>query len=978
MTLLENSPCLSNEKKSAVYLPAATVPLTFFEGKCFNRDGTKLRDRKNNHVISLPSQASSGEIGLIAQNVVQEKKRKHKEFGWSRTCTLSTEVVPFTNFLLFRSELQIIREFLFLFPGVDYHDANPPYTLSSPPKGNTRIAGQTLFSSVQFSSCFSHMLTRSGALEKGSSPQIVLAKWPQTARRRSGKRAALKRLESLHSFLNSDTCCTDSPSSSLILKGEADILNEKCYKQKHDVPKCRLESNSQNNGYIFPSGKDKFYSASTSGNKTSDHGNDLYWPACVTNLTGIFTGSMFAASPSGYKELQSVETWEALEKLTESSHASMQVVVDVLYALDEVTEAHHLSITLDASLPLHPDRFPEVISIWNASFSSHSDMFDASSLSSSSCSFPSVRELRRGYYSSFACREPISVYELLAGPVFQTKTIALLKPSVEVLEYCRQKALFSLKEVWEQLRRGLSTRAPRFFQYTSGPNGLIGPQLSCAHGGKKWEKGKYKVLEKLVKEDSLTKRGTSMLGSLRANIKHLKRLSRSQEQKEHDEKDYQNDSGAAQEGDPIIQLCREGETTGPEDNDREIENTGAVNFQNHHYHNIQMPWMPNLPKGKKETDSFLPIFSVLKESSSCSHVATIEESRVSSTFSLLPLCSYSCSSHHASDYANLHSVCTISSNKHAKDLCSSPLNLQVNSNTKPLTNALILIHGTKSAKDIEIVLYATPGARERVGFSFLTTGRNKLSVGLQKLTGLFLASPPYSFFSLNTALNASYCALSNNFFGKIISVYKEDLHLRRNRCNRSPLRLVSSSSASGAYALPQAEDTSQPMPCNPRESSFGDPLCRTVLEDGKGKRSGKRQTEDAATKAATDEVSTTVIPSFSVSSVKSFSSFSSSIFPPTNMDITFGCCCHALNAPYSRRFGERSSWNSGERDTTTFLLCDNKPSGLYKPYYTQPIASVTMPNNKTNDNTRLRSAWQQESRTHRLRGSSLDGQSVVR
>lgn len=236
-------------------------------------------------------------------------------------------------------------------------------------------------------------------------------------------------------------------------------------------------------------------------------------------MTDIYQGSMFVPSPSGYQLLQSVETWVTLQTLTPPSHTQMNVVVDALFTLDEVTEAHHLSIAME-SYPLRANRLPEVISIWSALLSSPTETLCFPSNSSTS-SPPAVGELRGHGYSPFSTREPITVYELLIGTLSQTQSIALLEPKAEVLEYCLQKALLSLKEVWVKLRGGLRVEAPRASTYRRKESRLFTSVAPLAQKKeRRREEGEERLQENGIEKISLAIQGASCLLSLKFSFQN--------------------------------------------------------------------------------------------------------------------------------------------------------------------------------------------------------------------------------------------------------------------------------------------------------------------------------------------------------------------------------------------------------------------------------------------------------------------------
>ncbi|KPI83853.1 hypothetical protein ABL78_7103 [Leptomonas seymouri] len=255
-------------------------------------------------------------------------------------------------------------------------------------------------------------------------------------------------------------------------------------------------------------------------------GRELYWPAYITDVRAAFTGS--ACLRDNFQGLCLLQLYECFDEVLALALASpLQLVVDVVYAIDETSEGLDLPIdpivvvddcvpareTKDAdnerrdrelagasaycpSFPevtlqaprenataaaasttteydercpqLLPSTLPFVISDLNYSFqpvpptfhrgSADTAAADArrrsSSVSPAATAIP--EEVVTGtLHRSTLSTAPLSAYTILAGPVSESHSIVLLRPTPEVVCAVRARALQDLELRWKRLRQAL-------------------------------------------------------------------------------------------------------------------------------------------------------------------------------------------------------------------------------------------------------------------------------------------------------------------------------------------------------------------------------------------------------------------------------------------------------------------------------------------------------------------------------------------
>ncbi|KAG5487092.1 hypothetical protein LSCM1_07764 [Leishmania martiniquensis] len=256
-------------------------------------------------------------------------------------------------------------------------------------------------------------------------------------------------------------------------------------------------------------------------------GHELYWPARITRTRALFTGATCLQDTfHGLGELQRYDRFEPVLALALAS--PLRIVVDVVYAIDETSEALGLSIdpviqvaetthvgegknaaarrdcdrlrsaTLgsggdrstgwcgsaaasdstatsfelsssvaeDECPALLPSSLPPVLSDLNYAFTAaptapggggsvgngrSASQWTSLTVDSTTAS---ATELRRSALST----SPLSLYTILAGPVSQTHSIVLLRPTPDVVCTARARALQELEQRWQRLRQALADR----------------------------------------------------------------------------------------------------------------------------------------------------------------------------------------------------------------------------------------------------------------------------------------------------------------------------------------------------------------------------------------------------------------------------------------------------------------------------------------------------------------------------------------
>ncbi|KAG5512047.1 hypothetical protein GH5_08001 [Leishmania sp. Ghana 2012 LV757] len=260
-------------------------------------------------------------------------------------------------------------------------------------------------------------------------------------------------------------------------------------------------------------------------------GHELYWPARITHTRALFTGATCLQDTfHGLGQLQRHDRFEPVLALALAS--PLRIVVDVVYTIDETSEALGLPIdpvvhvpamtSLDArknaparrdcgrlrgtspgsrggssagkcgsaaarhgtpssfEMPssvaedeypaLLPSSLPPVLSDLNYAFTAAPTAAGAASGGGSTVdnshsasqrtsltddsTTASAAELRRSSLST----SPLSLYTILAGPVSQTHSMVLLRPTPDVVCAARARALQELEQRWQRLRQALADR----------------------------------------------------------------------------------------------------------------------------------------------------------------------------------------------------------------------------------------------------------------------------------------------------------------------------------------------------------------------------------------------------------------------------------------------------------------------------------------------------------------------------------------
>ncbi|KPA73350.1 hypothetical protein ABB37_09907 [Leptomonas pyrrhocoris] len=233
------------------------------------------------------------------------------------------------------------------------------------------------------------------------------------------------------------------------------------------------------------------------------NGRALYWPAHITNTRAVFTGAACLRDDfQGLGLLQQYERFDVVLALALTS--PMQLVVDVVYAIDETSEGFGLSIAPvvkwnegggdgaghdgesagssahrppppqaaprwpsgesaeaaaadnDTKCPLLlPSTLPSVLSDLNYAFQPATSLPRSTTTTiATAVDEPVTAVLRRNTLSS----APLSAYDILAGPVSQSHSIVLLRPTPEVVCASRARALQELELRWKLLRQALLDR----------------------------------------------------------------------------------------------------------------------------------------------------------------------------------------------------------------------------------------------------------------------------------------------------------------------------------------------------------------------------------------------------------------------------------------------------------------------------------------------------------------------------------------
>ncbi|KAG5486351.1 hypothetical protein CUR178_07662 [Leishmania enriettii] len=260
-------------------------------------------------------------------------------------------------------------------------------------------------------------------------------------------------------------------------------------------------------------------------------GHELYWPARVTRTRALFTGATCLQDTfHGLGQLQRHDRFEPVLALALAS--PLRIVVDVVYTIDETSEALGLpidpvvhvpamtsldacknapvrrdcdrlrstspgsrggssagkcgsaaarhgtpssfempsSVTEDECPVLLPSSLPPVLSDLNYAFTAAPMTTRAASGGGSAVdnchsasqwtsltddsTTASAAELRRSSLST----SPLSLYTILAGPVSQTHSLVLLRPTPDVVCAARARALQELEQRWLRLRQALADR----------------------------------------------------------------------------------------------------------------------------------------------------------------------------------------------------------------------------------------------------------------------------------------------------------------------------------------------------------------------------------------------------------------------------------------------------------------------------------------------------------------------------------------
>lgn len=271
---------------------------------------------------------------------------------------------------------------------------------------------------------FSEPLYHPVALSSPSSHQLVLARLPLNACRAMSKRAAIAEVSLLSSFLNARKNCGGGDAESLF----------------SDAPlQSRFDINE----------------------------GAVYWPAKVVSIRGELKGELFGSSYHSLSLLQDEEDWLAVEQIARRS--PMEIVVSVVFTVDEATEGYALSIypkwinekdseAFGFDVPVL-DTLPSVLSAWNYSF----EAIPSPTERTASMNDP-LGVLKRGTLLSM---KSIKSDDMLAGPICQTQSIAFLQPTVDAIQRCREEALTRLRTRWNTLRSPRVLKLPLMQELSS-------------------------------------------------------------------------------------------------------------------------------------------------------------------------------------------------------------------------------------------------------------------------------------------------------------------------------------------------------------------------------------------------------------------------------------------------------------------------------------------------------------------------------
>ncbi|SYZ62786.1 hypothetical_protein (plasmid) [Leishmania braziliensis MHOM/BR/75/M2904] len=260
-------------------------------------------------------------------------------------------------------------------------------------------------------------------------------------------------------------------------------------------------------------------------------GHELYWPAHITRIRALFMGAAYLQDTfHGLSQLQQYERFEPV--LASALVSPLRIVVDVVYAIDETSEALGLSIDplvqvdtttslkackdaptsrdcdglrstsldsrSDSITPsrgsmaarrgtlsprealaavvedecpvLLPSSLPPVLSDLNYGFMATSTTAGTAAGGSGTAESQRVASQRMSLTddpitanAAALCRStlstsPLPLYTILAGPVTQTHSIVLLRPTPDVVCTARARALEELEQRWRRLRQALADR----------------------------------------------------------------------------------------------------------------------------------------------------------------------------------------------------------------------------------------------------------------------------------------------------------------------------------------------------------------------------------------------------------------------------------------------------------------------------------------------------------------------------------------
>lgn len=233
--------------------------------------------------------------------------------------------------------------------------------------------------------------------------QRVLARWPSSARSKRSRHLRVQRCDEIESILTGGNPIADGSSS----------------------PSPVLRADNSDDGAA-----------------------KVWWPAVVSRVYGCFHGALFEPSANGFGLLQLEEEWEDVQSRALS--APLQVLVDVIFCLDESTEAGGLSIRhhpepalKPVSLQLSASTLPDVVALNNIRLEGRVATRSKRSVNDletfSSCN------------SWLLDSKAVPLYDLLLDAAPSAR-LTLLDVSVQDRESIQQEALKELQAVWVKLR----------------------------------------------------------------------------------------------------------------------------------------------------------------------------------------------------------------------------------------------------------------------------------------------------------------------------------------------------------------------------------------------------------------------------------------------------------------------------------------------------------------------------------------------